>query len=132
MAKKPASKPPTPPTSELTVHRFVTWDPEHQRQFLKFFGNTTPDEFRRMPPARQRALLQSANASSRVARQPDSVLAPQSLTNVYKGAESAANLKYTPVQHEIEGDQRASNVQQGRITDWFAYYQKQLKDIDDC
>src|SRR5216117_2762366 len=128
MAKKTTKKPPTPPQGTLSVHRFVTWDPEHQRQFLKFFGNTTPDEFRRMPPAKQRALLQSANASSRVARQPDSVLAPQSLTDIYKGAESAANLKYTPVQHEIEGEQRASTVQQGRITDWFNQYQQQLKD----
>ena len=123
------SSKPSASGARLPVARFKTWSPDHQRQALKFYGETTPEEFWKMRPDQQRVVMERVRTRYAVARAPDSANKPQSLTDIYKAAESTANLKYLPAEKEIGNQQRASDAQQGRISQWFGQYQQQLKDI---
>jgi hypothetical protein len=113
----------------LSVKRFSGWSGEHQADALKFYGNTTPEAFKKLSPAAQRALLASVRGKSLAASAPDSATAPQTVDSINRAAQDAAALKYAPSQQALSDEQKISAAQQGRITDWFGEYQQKLKDI---
>lgn len=117
--------------SVLSVDRFSKWDPEHQRQALKFHGgNVTPEDFLKMSPAQKRDVLARVRSGSKAAASPDSTSRPQSLTDIYKGAEDAAAVKYGDAERGLKSDIDSSPVQEKRVDDWFDQWRKMLSDIN--
>lgn len=132
---KPAAKaaPAAPAaTPTLSPERFAKWDPEHQRQALKFYGgNTSPEEFAGMTVSQKSQVLSRVRAGNKAATAPNSVEAPQTVNDINRAAEQAAAVKYGDAERGVKADIGTSPVQQQRITNWFDQYQQQLKDIGD-
>jgi hypothetical protein len=115
--------------AQLPVARFRTWSPEHQRQALKFYGGDamTTADFYALPPAQQRDIMERVRQGRAAAVKPDSATRTQTVNDINIAAEQAAGLKYGQTERQIGVDEKASDIQQGNISQWFQQYQDILK-----
>lgn len=123
---KKVAAPKTSSSKSLTDQRFSTWDPEHQRQSLKFAANTTPEDYAKMTPAQKTAALSKVQSYSHSSTAPDSVTRSQTLNDINKAAEQAAGLKYGGAEKSLNAEIGTSPAKQQQTTDYYANFRRLL------